>query len=98
PVVGNCDVHRLVQLGTTSSLVDAPAEADANREAIVAGRVQVEGRPLSAVAAGRVLGARGFRVDPEVPVRGTERAWSARAARAPSIRGWRISSSDISQT
>ncbi|HJZ75841.1 MAG TPA: PHP-associated domain-containing protein [Vicinamibacterales bacterium] len=98
PVVGNCDVHRLVQLGTTSSLVDAPAEADAICEAIVAGRVQVECRPLSSFEAGRILGAMVFRFDPQVPVSDTDRACSTRAARAPSIRGWRISSSDISQT
>src|SRR5262245_29934483 len=29
PVVGNCDVHHLVQLGSTYSLVDAPADAGA---------------------------------------------------------------------
>ena len=47
PVVGNCDVHRLAQLGTTYSLVDAPADADAICEAVAAGRVRVESRPLA---------------------------------------------------
>jgi predicted metal-dependent phosphoesterase TrpH len=49
PLVGNCDVHQLRQLGTTYSLVDveAPCTADAVCEAIRAGRVRVESRPLS---------------------------------------------------
>ena len=55
PVVGNCDVHRLWQLGTTYSLVDALPDADAICEAIVAGRVLVEGRPLSWTEAARVM-------------------------------------------
>jgi predicted metal-dependent phosphoesterase TrpH len=46
PVVGNCDVHRLWQLGTTYSLVDAARDAESICGAIAAGRVQVEGRPL----------------------------------------------------
>jgi predicted metal-dependent phosphoesterase TrpH len=46
PVVGNCDVHRLWQLGTTYSLVDAERDAESICGAIAAGRVQVEGRPL----------------------------------------------------
>jgi len=47
PVVGNCDVHRLRQLGSTYSLVDAEPRADAICAAIAAGRVQVVARPLS---------------------------------------------------
>ena len=47
PMVGNGDVHRLCQLGTTYSLVDAVPEADAICEAIVAGRVSVASRPLT---------------------------------------------------
>jgi hypothetical protein len=47
PVVGNCDVHRLWQLGTTYSLVDAARDAESICGAIAAGRVQVEGRPLA---------------------------------------------------
>jgi predicted metal-dependent phosphoesterase TrpH len=57
PVVGNCDVHRLRQLGTTYSLVDADPDPDAICQAIVAGRVQVESRPLSWIDAARVVGA-----------------------------------------
>jgi predicted metal-dependent phosphoesterase TrpH len=47
PMVGNGDVHRLEQLGTTYSLVDAE-ERDASSicEAIAAGRVSVAARPL----------------------------------------------------
>jgi predicted metal-dependent phosphoesterase TrpH len=47
PVVGNCDVHRLWQLGTTYSLVDAARDAESICSAIAAGRVQVKGRPLA---------------------------------------------------
>ncbi|HZR22970.1 MAG TPA: PHP-associated domain-containing protein [Vicinamibacterales bacterium] len=47
PIVGNGDVHRLRQLGTTYSLVDAPADADAICAAIAAGRVQYVATPLS---------------------------------------------------
>ena len=47
PVVGNGDVHRLAQLGTTYSLVDAARDPDAICEAIAAGRLRVESRPLA---------------------------------------------------
>ena len=47
PLVGNGDVHRLYQLGTTYSRVDAEPDPDAICAAIAAGRVQVESRPLS---------------------------------------------------
>jgi predicted metal-dependent phosphoesterase TrpH len=47
PVVGNCDVHRLRQLGTTYSLVDAAAETDAICAAVAEGRVRVVSRPLT---------------------------------------------------
>jgi len=47
PLVGNCDVHRLLQLGTTYSLVDAEPDADAICDAVRAGRVSVERRPLA---------------------------------------------------
>ena len=47
PLVGNCDVHRLRQLGTTYSLVDAEPSRDAICHAIREGRVHVESRPLS---------------------------------------------------
>ena len=55
PVVGNCDVHVLRQLGTTYSLVDAEPDADAICEAIANGRVRVESRPLSWFEAARIL-------------------------------------------
>jgi predicted metal-dependent phosphoesterase TrpH len=57
PVVGNCDVHRLTQLGTTYSLVDADRDPVAICEAIAAGRVRVESRPLSWTEAARVISA-----------------------------------------
>jgi len=47
PMVGNGDVHRLEQLGTTYSLVDADRNAASICEAIAAGRVRVVTRPLS---------------------------------------------------
>ena len=55
PVVGNCDVHRLAQLGTTYSLVDAARHPDAICEAIAAGRVRVESRPLAWSEAARIM-------------------------------------------
>lgn len=68
PIVGNGDVHRLQQLGTTYSLVDADRTPDAICRAIAAGRVQVVCQPLawttvlsvlaSMVAAGRRPGWR----------------------------------------
>ena len=57
PVVGNGDVHRLMQLGATYSVIDAPPDAAAICEAIRAGRLHVESRPLSWIEAARVLGA-----------------------------------------
>jgi predicted metal-dependent phosphoesterase TrpH len=47
PMVGCGDVHRLRQLGTTYSLVDAEPNADAICTAIAAGRVQVVATPRS---------------------------------------------------
>jgi predicted metal-dependent phosphoesterase TrpH len=49
PIVGNSDIHRLEQMGPTTSLVDVEAGADANAicEAIRAGRVTLETTPLS---------------------------------------------------
>lgn len=55
PMVGNGDVHRLRQLGSTYSLVDAPPEAGAICEAIRNGRVQVHARPLSVVSAATIV-------------------------------------------
>lgn len=47
PMVGNGDVHRLQQLGSTYSMVDAAPEPDAICNAIKAGRLLVKARPLS---------------------------------------------------
>ena len=47
PMVGNGDVHRLVQLGTTYSLVDAAPNASSICAAIAAGHVRVVCRPIS---------------------------------------------------
>jgi predicted metal-dependent phosphoesterase TrpH len=47
PMVGCGDVHRLRQLGTTYSLIDAPRNADAICGAIREGRVRVEATPIS---------------------------------------------------
>ena len=55
PLVGNGDIHRLRQLGTTYSLVDAPPNADAICAAIKTGQVRVEATPLSWLTVGRVL-------------------------------------------
>ena len=55
PLVGNGDVHRLRQLGTTYSLIEAERHPDAICEAIRAGRVQVEARPISLVQAAGLM-------------------------------------------
>src|SRR6266550_99801 len=55
PMVGNGDVHRLEQLGTTYSLVDAEPNAVAICAAIAAGRVQVVSQPLSMLTATRLM-------------------------------------------
>ena len=47
PLVGNGDIHRLGQLGTTWSLVDAEPDPDAICAAIKAGRVDVRTEPVS---------------------------------------------------
>ena len=51
PMVGNGDVHRLDQLGTTYSLVDAEPTSDAICEAIRIGKVKVQSVPLNLVRA-----------------------------------------------
>ena len=51
PLVGNGDVHRLEQLGTTYSLVDADADPGAICDAIAAGRVEVVATPHTFVRA-----------------------------------------------
>ena len=55
PIVGNGDVHRLQQLGTTYSLVDAERNAASICEAIAAGRVRVVSSPLSGTTAASIL-------------------------------------------
>jgi predicted metal-dependent phosphoesterase TrpH len=60
PIVANADVHRLKQLGTTFSLVDAAPEPNAICEAIRAGRVEIRTRPLSLVEAATHLAALGL--------------------------------------
>ena len=51
PIVGNTDLHRLEQLGTTYSVVDAESTAEGICDAIRAGRVQLQSEPLSAARA-----------------------------------------------
>jgi predicted metal-dependent phosphoesterase TrpH len=55
PMVGNGDVHRLEQLGTTYSLVNAERDPSSICEAIAAGRVRVASAPLSSWAAIRIF-------------------------------------------
>lgn len=47
PMVGNGDVHRLAQLGTTYSLVDAEPDPQSICDAIRAGRVEVATVPMT---------------------------------------------------
>jgi len=55
PMVGNGDVHRLEQLGTTYSLVDARRTPASICEAIADGRVRVATRPLPLWTAIRIF-------------------------------------------
>lgn len=55
PLVGNGDIHRLHQLGTTFSLVDAEPNPDAICAAIRAARVRVHATPLPGVTAVRTF-------------------------------------------
>jgi predicted metal-dependent phosphoesterase TrpH len=55
PIVGNGDVHRLYQLGTCYSLVDAAPDADSICDAIRNGRVVIHAEPLSLVRAARTM-------------------------------------------
>ena len=57
PLVGNGDVHRLEQFGSTYSLVDAEPNPSAICGAIAAGRVSVVTQPLSWATAVRVMGS-----------------------------------------
>jgi predicted metal-dependent phosphoesterase TrpH len=56
PLVGNGDIHRLRQLGTTYSLVDAEPDPDAICEAIRDFRVDVHAQPLSMATAATIMG------------------------------------------
>ena len=60
PIVANADVHRLRQLGTTFSLVDAAPEPNAICAAIREGRVEIQTRPLSIVEAATHRAGLGF--------------------------------------
>jgi predicted metal-dependent phosphoesterase TrpH len=55
PIVGGGDVHRLAQLGTTYSMIDSAADPRAICEAVRAGRVRVETRPLSWVKSAAIF-------------------------------------------
>jgi predicted metal-dependent phosphoesterase TrpH len=55
PLVGNCDVHRLRQLGTTYSLIDAEPHKDAICAAIADGGLRVESQALSLTDAAGVM-------------------------------------------
>ena len=55
PMVGNGDVHRLAQLGTTYSLVDADRDPASICRAIAAGRVRVVTQPLGWFTAARTF-------------------------------------------
>jgi predicted metal-dependent phosphoesterase TrpH len=60
PIVGNSDLHRLEQLGSTYSLVDAEAHPDAICDAIRAGRVRIRSQPLSSLQAGIIFSKMAF--------------------------------------
>ena len=51
PIIGNTDLHRLEQLGTTYSLVEAEPHPDAICQAIREGRVKIRSEPLSTARA-----------------------------------------------
>jgi len=55
PLVGNGDVHRLAQLGTTYSLVEAAPGAASICAAVAAGRVRVCATPHSWSVASRIM-------------------------------------------
>jgi len=80
PLVGNCDVHRLRQLGSTYSLVDAEPNADAICQAIAAGRLRVVSRPLSLATAASVMASL---------VKNDIRDWCRGPARRDSAHGWK---------
>jgi predicted metal-dependent phosphoesterase TrpH len=55
PLVGNGDVHRLSQLGTTYSLVDASPDPASICDAIAAGRVEISATPHSWLTAAGLM-------------------------------------------
>ena len=55
PIVGNGDIHRLRQMGTTYSMIDAEPDADAICDAIRARRVRVVARPVTFRAAAGLI-------------------------------------------
>jgi hypothetical protein len=55
PMVGNGDVHRLKQLGTTWSFVEAERHPDAICAAVRAGKVQVHAAPLGSLTAAAII-------------------------------------------
>ncbi len=57
PMVGNGDVHRFEQLGSTYSLVDAAPDPASICAAVAAGNVTVVSHPLSWATATRVIGS-----------------------------------------
>ena len=76
PMVGNGDVHRLAQLGSTYSLVDAERDPTAICHAIAAGRVRVVHQPLTWSTAIRIT-ASVFAPSISRPVRSPEAARAA---------------------
>ena len=98
PVVGNGDVHRLMQLGTTYTLIDAEKNPDAICHAIANGHVIVESRPLSTVEAARIASALVVGFDPDRLVNEIGQRWQSVETIARSIAGTRVSGSDISQS
>lgn len=57
PLVANADVHRLHQLGTTYSLVEADRDVDSICESIRVGRVTPVTQPIGSVDAASYLGS-----------------------------------------
>jgi predicted metal-dependent phosphoesterase TrpH len=55
PIVGNGDIHRLRQMGTTYSMIEAAPDADAICDAIRARRVHYVARPVTFFAAAGVM-------------------------------------------
>jgi hypothetical protein len=55
PIVGNGDVHRLLQLGTTCSFVRAERNPEAVCRAVAEGRLRIDARPHSILTAARLV-------------------------------------------